>query len=400
MKLSLEQEAHAWGTRRIVRLTGIENDSRRQHEILFDLAGEAALSAPPVLDGFVMAVIFYAMRIGEDIHVDGSLSQEAVMNLREFQEAWRCWRPAVYRPISISATNIVRTMPSDQKPRAISAFSGGLDACFTLARHRLHLLGDCSYPLDSVMMVHGFDIPLDHSASFDALVARVRPVLGDLGVQLRIVRTNLRSLNLQDWEDSHIAQLAGCLHNFSSEFRYALVGSAKPYANLHIPYGSNPISDPLLSGAAMRLVHDGAGFSRTEKAAFLARFPRIRSAIKVCWESDDPSRNCGVCEKCVRTQLNFLAAGCSRPECFDRPLDENLIRTITFLGDGQLREWASIRTFAERIGLHDRWLTLVKRRLAAHRLRTPVDAYWFAEFKLRRGVAKLRRWAGMHPFTR
>jgi len=391
MRLSLEQAVYPWGTRRVVRLGDIEHDAGRQHEIFFDIPGETRLSIPEVLDGFVMGVIFYAMRIGEDIQVAGALSQDALCNLHDFQECWQSWRPNVYRRVTISAGRILGSMRTPETPRAISAFSGGVDSSFTLVRHRALLSADGAHPLDSVMMVHGFDIPLDQPGTFDALVARVRPLLDAYGVQLRIVRTNLRFLDLQDWEDSHIAQVAACLHNFSPEFSYGLVAGAKSYPELHIPYGCNPVTDPMLAGAGMRLVHDGAGFSRTEKAALLARFPLARSSLKVCWEGADGSRNCGVCEKCVRTQLNFLAAGFSRPECFDRPLDENLIKTLTFLGEGQYRELTGIAAFAAKHGLHGRWLTLLRRRLAAHRLRTPLDAYWYAEFKLRRGLAKLRR---------
>jgi len=392
MKLSLEQERYPWGTRRTVRLREIERAPSHQHDIFFDLVGEISLPAPSVLDGFVMAVIFYAMRLGEDIHVDGSLSQDALWNLGEFQEAWRAWRPEVYRRINISAKDILQKIESGAKSRALSAFSGGVDACFTLVRHRERLLDDYSYPLDSVMMVHGFDVPIDQHDTFDALVARVSPMLDEFGVRLRIVRTNLKALDLQDWEDSHMSQLAACLHNLSHEFSYGVVGSTKAYDDLLLPYGSNPVTDQMLSGAAMRLIHDGAGYTRTEKVSLLAEFPQVRSVLKVCWEGADGSRNCGVCEKCVRTHLNFLAAGCSQPECFEYPLDEKLIKTITCIGEPQARELVAINAFAEKQGLHGRWLTLLRRRLAAYHLGTPLSAFWYAEFKLRRGLAKLGRW--------
>ncbi len=51
----------------------------------------------------------------------------------------------------------------------------------------------------------------------------------------------------------------------------------------------------------MRLVHDGAGYSRTEKVGFVAQHPVATKALKVCWQGKERGRNCGVCEKCVRT---------------------------------------------------------------------------------------------------
>lgn len=73
--------------------------------------------------------------------------------------------------------------------------------------------------------------------------------------------------------------------------------------------GSTPVADHLMSGDLIQLVHDGAGYSRTEKVARLADCPLAVERLKVCCSGRDPSTNCGRCEKCLRTMLNFLAAG-------------------------------------------------------------------------------------------
>ena len=61
---------------------------------------------------------------------------------------------------------------------------------------------------------------------------------------------------------------------FSAEFSHALVGSSEPYDALVLPWGSNPVTDRLLSGGRLAIVHDGAGFSRTDKISFLSGFLR------------------------------------------------------------------------------------------------------------------------------
>ena len=99
-----------------------------------------------------------------------------------------------------------------------------------------------------------------------SLKERTKPLLDEVSLKLLTIRTNLKEVNLQDWEDGSTSQLACCLHNYSHDFYYALVGSTEPYDALALPWGSNPTTDYLLSGGTMRLVHDGAGFSRTEKA--------------------------------------------------------------------------------------------------------------------------------------
>jgi hypothetical protein len=195
------------------------------------------------------------------------------------------------------------------------------------------------------------------------LKARTKPLLDQLNLKLLTVRTNLKEVGLQDWEDSFMAQLACCLHNYSHDFRFAIVGSSEPYNTLALPWGSNPATDYLLSGNGMRLVHDGAGYSRTEKVAQIAADKTAMEAVKVCWEGQDASKNCGQCEKCIRTQLNFLAVGVSRPPCFQRPLDPHLITTMNFRNNAQFNEVASIYSYAQRKGIKEMWVKLLKSRI-------------------------------------
>ena len=347
MRLSVFQEQRAAGTRRRLCLT--ETTDGRPLDIYFDFVGES-FPEPFVLDGFVNAVIFYAMGSGQDIRVDGRMTRSALLNLATFQEAWCRWRPGVYRPVRIEPHSLVDDPPR-APPRSIAAFSGGADAIFTALRHA----GD-PYALDSVLLVHGFDVPTDRPDQFGKLLERVRPFLDHLKLRPRIVRTNIAELRFQDWLDSFLAQLSCCLHSFSHEFRFGLTGGGEPYDALVLPWGQNPCTDYLLSGDGFSIVHDGAAFSRTEKIAAIARDPIATRAIKVCWEAPDLSTNCGVCEKCVRTRLNFKAVGIDNPSCFDGELTPQQIRDIRFSNESQRAGFRSILAYAESHALQGDWL--------------------------------------------
>jgi hypothetical protein len=347
VRLSVFQEQRAAGTRRSLCLT--ETADGRPLDIYFDFVGES-FPEPFVLDGFVNAVIFYAMGSGQDIRVDGRMTRAALLNLATFQEAWCRWRPGVYKPVRIEPQSLVDDPPR-APPRSIAAFSGGADAIFTALRHA----GD-PYALDSVLLVHGFDVPTDRPDQFDRLLERQRPFLDHLKLRPRIVRTNIAELRFQDWLDSFLAQLSCCLHSFSHEFRFGLTGGGEPYDALVLPWGQNPCTDYLLSGDGFSIVHDGAAFSRTEKIAAIARDPIATRAIKVCWEAPDLSTNCGVCEKCVRTRLNFKAVGIDNPSCFDGELTPQQIRRIRFSNESQRAGFRSILAYAESQALQGEWL--------------------------------------------
>ncbi|HYB66484.1 MAG TPA: hypothetical protein VEC59_14680 [Steroidobacteraceae bacterium] len=351
MRLSVSQEQRTEGTRRWLHLT--ETTDGRPLDVYFDFIGES-FPEPSVLDGFVNAVIFHAMGSRQDIHVDGRMTRSALLNLALFQEAWCRWKPEVYQPVRIEPLSI-----TDDPPRApaqsIAAFSGGADAIFTVLRHA----GD-PFALNSVMLVHGFDVPTDRADQFGKLVERAQPLLHRLNLRPRIVRTNLAELRLQDWLDSFLAQLSCCLHNYSHEFRFGLTGGGEPYDALVLPWGQNPCTDYLLSGDGFAIVHDGAAFSRTEKIAVIAKDPVATRAIKVCWEAADLSTNCGTCEKCVRTMLNFKAVGIDRPSCFDREITPEQIRRIHFSNESQRAGFRSILEYAESHALRGDWLDAMK----------------------------------------
>ena len=229
-----------------------------------------------------------------------------------------------------------------------------------------------------MLLVHGFDVSLANGADLQELIERTTPIRG--GPVSSSDRGRVRT-PLKKWEDSFAAQLAACMHLFSAEFSVALMGSSEPYDALVLPWGSNPVTDHLLSGGQLKIVHDGAAFSRSDKIAFLSRFPAAVASLKVCWEGKQQGRNCGICEKCVRTQLNFLAVGMKQTSCFDEPLDLRRISNIRIRNDALIAEFRSIVDYAERRNIDEEWVRLLRKRLrrgklnltAKSRLRTVLD---------------------------
>jgi hypothetical protein len=308
------------------------------------------------------------MQIGHPLRVHGAMTKDALCNLAEFQDAWVRWKPQVYRKIEIIPDKLVTHAPTGNR-QAVAAFSGGVDSVFTVIRHNRNSLSGASYPLKRcVLMVHGFDVPLNRADSIKGLKDRTAPFLKECGLALKVIRTNLSTQLPQDWEDSFMAQLSCCLHNYSHEFYYGLAGSTEPYDALVLPWGSNPATDYLLSGGTMRIIHDGAGFSRTEKVAYIAKDETASRVLKVCWEGKETHTNCGVCEKCIRTQANFLAVGVARPACFDAPLDPREIKTINPRNAVQCAELDSIIAYAKAKGVTGEWLDELKAGVGLFRL--------------------------------
>ncbi len=383
MDLHVTQTFESYGTRRTLRLNSMADG--KDIEIFFDLLDRTA-PQPVLMDGFVFGIILYAMSKGQDLHVHGAMTFDALANLHEFQEAWHLWRPKKYKNINIMPDTIVHQLPQEGVPKALAAFSGGIDSLFSILRHNTKKLGNASYPLnDSVLMVHGFDVPLSSPDMFEALKQRTKPFLDELNLSCLAIRTNLKEINIQDWEDSFMPQLACCMHQYSDSFAYAIAGSSEPYNARVLPWGSNPATDHLLSNRAMRLVHDGAGFSRTEKVEQVSKHKMATRVAKVCWEGKETHKNCGHCEKCVRTLLNFMAVGVGNPACFDAPLDLKDIPKINVRNLTQLAELTSIQDYVNRHNVQGEWVSLLSNRIKSgvvsqNKIRKAIDLILRGEF--------------------
>jgi hypothetical protein len=150
---------------------------------------------------------------------------------------------------------------------------------------------------------------------------RSEPLARTLNLPLHPVLTNSALLGGRAWPQSAIPLVGSVLANFSGRCAVGLVSSGSPYGTPHFGISHPPALDNLASNEYFRLVSDGGGYGRTDKIEALLPFPEAIAGLRVCWQGPDPSRNCGVCEKCVMTRLNFLAAGVPHPPCFDSPLE-------------------------------------------------------------------------------
>lgn len=272
---------------------------------------------PGLADVYLLGSLLHWMARGGAVHVHGAVSRTLLSNLDEWQAALHSLLPEQYFLVDITVDEVVER---DVAPtaRAIAAYSGGLDSSCTVIRHARGLAGWRTEDLEALLLVHGYDIALDRAAEFEGARDRARRGADSVGLHLRSVSTNLKTLG-QDWELAHGLAIAAALQLHAPEFGVGLVGSSAPYFRLELPWGSNPVMDPLLSSSTMRIVHDGAALSRIAKAQIVATEPPLLSQLRVCWQGDRLSGNCGRCEKCVRTYWALHVAGIHQPACFDGP---------------------------------------------------------------------------------
>lgn len=183
-------------------------------------------------------------------------------------------------------------------------FTGGVDSFFSL----LH----GSHEPTCLLYVVGFDVPVEDEARADDVVHLVRSVAADRGIPAVIVRTDLREhprFASISWEHTHGAALAAVGHLLAPTVS-TLVIPPSYAADRLVPWGSRPDLDPRWS-VPRRLVveHGDASGRRLDRVLAIAGDPLVHRHLRVCWQNVGTDRNCGRCEKCVRTMAMLAGAG-------------------------------------------------------------------------------------------
>jgi len=178
---------------------------------------------------------------------------------------------------------------------------------------------------------------------------------------LRVVRTNWRETVCKEWEDEFVTGLIACLSLYSADANFIVLGACEDYGSVILPWGSNPVSNPFLSGA-MTVHCEAGGLTRTERVYALAGYPEVAKRLRVCWRTTDGD-NCGECEKCIRTKLNFMASG-HEPMPFDRRPTDAEIRGLSASNPVKLGFLREIRAAAKSNRISEPWVPALDETIA------------------------------------
>jgi hypothetical protein len=358
-------------------------DDEETRTVWWDFDG-AALPARLQRDDLVPAtLIFQAMHRGVDLHVEGRVSRDLLDRLDHFQDIWSLWRPDLYRKVRVTAAEEVdepRRDP-DRMNSAVCAFSGGVDGTATAWRHHSGEAGRNRRRLKAGVLIAGFDIPLDATQAWELASENAAAALNDIQVPMVRVRTNWRQAACTNWEMEFALGVLACLRHWDEDVGTLLLGSCEEYSRLVTPWGSNPLPTLLLAGQDSTVAYDAGGMSRTAKVGMISQWPTAYDALRVCWQGEAAGTNCGVCEKCVRTKLNAIAAGVRAPVALAERPKLSEIRAIRRLNSGQEALMREIVEEAAINGVEDplieaaaQLLARVERQRRAARLKRMVKA--------------------------
>ena len=292
-------------------------------------AGDHASWLDNTGDVWATLFLFKMMEYGGEFHLCGSISASLLQGIDRFVHAWTKLSPEHCRPIRLLADDIE---DDNQRPLlrpALACFSGGLDACFTAYRHRKGLAGPQNQQLEACLLIRGADIRLDREKEWLGAESSARCLVEDLGIpHFYTVETNFREMHCP-YGQAYFTMLAACMRLFGRKYGHLMLGSDDPVHWFIYPWGNNPVTNHMLSSHGCEIITDGVEFTRTEKAAVVAQWPLALKMMRCCYSGPDLSCNCGHCDKCRRTRLNFMAVGVNDLPCMPPTApDEELLPDV------------------------------------------------------------------------
>ncbi len=227
ISISFDQVESPELTRR--RLTISDQSGAPLSQIDFDLLGAGPAQRPQNLDGFMGAVIQYAMFVRQPLAIKGRLSRQCLHNIAEFQSLIASYYPQMFRVIDVLPDDVDEGAPAKDAMRAISLFSGGVDSVFTLLRHQGKACpGGLS--IKNVALIHHQYLE-DPNSYVKKRLERFAPLLESLGVAITVQRTNLRQAMVKlglKYVPTHGGQLSASLQQYAHCFEIGLFASGTP----------------------------------------------------------------------------------------------------------------------------------------------------------------------------
>jgi hypothetical protein len=364
-----------------IRLIGrvAYDDRPGVEEYWFEFPEDRAADLTTSGDPWLACLLPLAATLGQPLRLCAPLDPLLASNVPAVLERWTRWYRVRFPNIRVVPVEAPAGPPAPRAPgprNGVGLFSGGIDSFYMALRDsRRARHGQCS-EIETLLCVHGFDIPLADAGEFGRLRDRLEPAADALGKRFVAAATNLREVRFREarWGNlSHGGALVSVGLALGPRFQSVHIASSHTYRPFH-EWGSHPETDNLLATSATRIVHDGAGILRSRKLEYISTFEPAMDTLHVCYRSAT-SDNCCDCRKCYLAMLTLEVLG-ALPRCrtMARPLDLSRVEKVYLRSASYIRMYREVEVLARRAGREDvsRAINACIRR--TKRIKRPIDA--------------------------
>jgi hypothetical protein len=301
---------------RIAATVHWEESARPMQEIYFETQKEFADDLVSSPHPFLVGCVIPALNHGEKrIFIDEAICPDLRDGLVGVMSIMRHWYHDPDKPLVRIEAKTRKTVLHPTKASRSGVFlSGGVDSFAAMRWNRLNFSAEHPGSFKDGIVVHGFHI--QEPDSFREVLDSLSEVAKEVGITPIGIRTNLihgtQSWNL--WTNQLFgAAFSAVAHAIGKRFTTVAIASpGLSFPKKLDPHGSHPLVDPNYSSSDLTIRHDGSALSRLDKIQLIADWDFALKNLRVCNNTmtvRSKALNCGNCEKCVRTKLEFEAVG-------------------------------------------------------------------------------------------
>jgi hypothetical protein len=273
---------------------------------------------PERSDGFVVALLPLALKLGEDIHVEGVLSEKLYYNLSHYYVHVLAKSAVEFKEINICPESTDGSALANEGG-VLTGFSAGIDSFCNAYDHYYHPLTPSGlkithFNFNNVGSHGGWNYARAREL-FNRRYERLKAFPDSLGMEFIRVDSNLSDLLKMRFPQAHTPSNASVALLFQKLFKRYYYASGCKYGDIYVGLTKDtayhdPIGLPLLSTETLECVPTGSQYSRLRKIEIVSDMAAARRYLDVCVELDpDAGKNCGQCWKCGRTLLTLELLG-------------------------------------------------------------------------------------------
>lgn len=270
-------------------------------------------------DAALVALLFPAMAHGEDITLEGAISEELFYTMSSpYQVILRHVFPSLNK-VNIYAREWHR--PNGRANGVVTGFSGGIDSFCVLADHYYSNNIPKKFRITHLLFSNVGSHGAGGETLFDKRYQRVEQAARHIGLPIFPVNSNLDSFYIDlgyAFIDTHTPRNASVAHLLSNGISRYYFSSTFDYKSLTIgaTHGglprSEPVFLPLLGTPSVDLISTGSEYTRVEKTLKIAAIDDTRELLDICVKAKKAQKvgkvNCSICWKCMRTLLTLEIA--------------------------------------------------------------------------------------------
>lgn len=272
-------------------------------------------------DAFLVGLLYPAMKYGEDIHINGSVSKKLLFNTNNYViPLVKSFSPSC-KTIKVIAENTINFNLGGSGVG--TGFSGGVDSFCTIYDH-YELEKDPDYKINSFLFLnvgsHGLGDKIKVEEKFNKRFNYLKQFPDEIGIDFIPLNSNLHYFHPWGHQKTHTLTSASgvlILQGLYKRYYYASSGvdyddmlkNAYKYREFSIGEYCEPILLPLLSTESCEFISDGVQYTRVEKTLRVLNYEPVKRYLNVCISGDDTHLNCSVCNKCCRTLMTLNLIG-------------------------------------------------------------------------------------------